>query len=120
MHCAALVALAVVASSVLGSAAPAPTFTRKSLPNVTTTSSHMRDPRIRLLSLPLPKVMTILSSRTRDLSPCPLGVYRSDTRRRSGINTGTNNNKDEVIEGASSGNAKRQAPESHETFTTIY
>jgi hypothetical protein len=67
----------------------------------------------------------------RDPSPCPLGVYRVlaaiITRVlpvTPGVDQGSalmgTNNKDEVIEGASSGNAKRQAPESHETFITIY
>lgn len=132
MHFAVLVALAVVASSVLGSAVPAPNFH----PQVT---SKRDDDDIITNARSSDRVLDFATTKRDDDSiiqnkrsqPLPAGGVQgtgsnnnqgiaSDTGRRSGITTGTNNNKDEVIEGASSGNAKRQAPESHETSTTIY
>lgn len=132
MHFAALIALVVVvALSILASAVPVSSF----YPQVT---SKRDDDYIITYARSSDWVLDSATNKRGDVSiiqnkrsqPLPAGGVQgtgsnnnqgiaSNTGRRSGINTGTSNNKDEVTVGASSDNTKRQAPESDEIFIII-
>ncbi|KAG2742466.1 hypothetical protein P692DRAFT_20879957 [Suillus brevipes Sb2] len=127
MHFAALIALAVVASSVLVSAAP--TTTSYSGPQATSTRDDGYIIAYRLSDRALDSATTKRDDdsiiQNKRSQPLPAGVVLGTgsgiVYRSPGIKAGGNLNKpeDEVTEGASSGNTKRQAPESDEIYTGV-